>query len=134
MGEELQGRRTKGSVVYPTVLDALAKLGGDISLARRSRRVRAADFARSMGVSQATLHRLERGDPGVSLNTLAMALNALGRLDLLSGLVDQAKDDVGLAVARGEVPMRVRRPRPKPGDPSAATGGPITSDGGVEGW
>lgn len=129
-------QRTKGSPVYPAVARAIEKLGRDISLARRSRRIPAEDFARSMGVSRATLHRLEKGDAGVSLNTLAMALNALGRLDLLANLFDQTKDDVALMVLRQHVPTRVSKRRAKrdKSEPAETANGPIVTDDGVEGW
>ena len=100
--------RTKGGVVYPAIARALGKLGSDISLARRARRISTVDFAAQMGVSRATLQRLEAGDTGCSLNTLASALHALGRVDLLRDLLDQATDDVGLMVMRNGVPQRVR--------------------------
>jgi hypothetical protein len=53
----------------------------------------------------------EKGDPGVSLNTLAMALHALGFLDRLESLVDRATDDVGVLGAADAVPKRVVRSR-----------------------
>ncbi|WFU33694.1 XRE family transcriptional regulator [Bradyrhizobium brasilense] len=98
-----------GSVIYPQVARALAKLGRDISLARRRRRIAAEDFAQQMGVSQATLHRLERGDPGIALNTLTMAIFVLGRLNAVSELADPMKDDVGMMLTRQEAPRRVQR-------------------------
>ena len=136
MSGEMEPRRTKGSVVYPSVIRALAKLGSDISLARRARRIQADAFARSMGVSRATLHRLEHGDPGISLNTLAMALSALGRLDLLSDLMDQSKDVVGMMVMRRDVPTRVQNPRRRSarGEAAPTPAGPVVSDDGPEGW
>ena len=55
-----------------------------------------------------------------SLNTLASALHALGRVDLLRDLLDQAADDVGLMVMRNSVPRRVkgREKAPSAGDQS----------------
>ncbi|MCS0460778.1 helix-turn-helix transcriptional regulator [Rhizobium favelukesii] len=41
----------------------MRKIGEDISVARRIRRIAADDFARRIGISRATLHRLENGDP-----------------------------------------------------------------------
>jgi len=106
-------RVTKGSVVYPKVAEAIAKVGQDISLARRMRRITAEEFAQRMGVSRATLHRLENGDPGVSLNTLSMALAALGRLDAITKLADPAGDDIGVMLTRHQAPRRIQRARPK---------------------
>lgn len=102
-------RSTKGSAVHPMTQKSLSKLGADISLARRARKIAVADFAERAGISRATLYRLENGDAGVSLNTLAMALQVLGRLDLLTNLIDASHDDVGLMVMRGQVPKRVSR-------------------------
>jgi len=102
-------RTTKGSPVYPQVTRALTKLGRDISLARRRRHIAAEDFARQMGVSRMTLHRLENGDPGISLNTLTMALSVLGRINAVSDLADPANDDIGVMITRQEAPRRVSR-------------------------
>ena len=107
-------RTTKGSPVYPQVTRALAKLGRDISLARRRRHIAAEDFARQMGVSRMTLYRLENGDPGISLNTLTMALFVLGRINAVSDLADPANDDIGVMITRQEAPRRVPRLRANP--------------------
>jgi transcriptional regulator with XRE-family HTH domain len=79
--------RTKGSAVHPSVERGIAKLGDDLSFARRARQISTTDMAARMGISRSTLHRLEAGDPGVSLNTLAMALSVLGLFDRLIDLV-----------------------------------------------
>lgn len=101
----------KGSVVYPQVARSLVKLGRDISLARRRRRIAAEDFAQRIGVSRATLHRLEQGDPGISLNTLSMAMFVLGQLGAIADLADPTKDDVGVMLTRQEAPRRIQRTR-----------------------
>ncbi|MDR6872251.1 transcriptional regulator with XRE-family HTH domain [Bosea sp. BE125] len=127
---------TKGSPIYPAVARAITKLGHDISLARRIRRIPAEEFATQMGISRATLYRLENGDPGVSLNTLAMALFALGRLDLLSNLVDQPKDEVGLMLMRQDVPKRISRRRGVLSQSALDTdeSEPVPTDKGYVGW
>ncbi|MBK1634347.1 hypothetical protein CKO19_01175 [Rhodovulum adriaticum] len=103
---------TKGSAVHPRVHRATIKLGRDMALARRVRSLSTIDMAERMGVDRSTLRRLEQGDPGVSLNTFAMALHALGLMDRLEGLVDRATDDVGLLTAEDAVPKRIARSRP----------------------
>lgn len=107
--------KTKSGPVYPKVARTLSKLGEDISLARRTRRISTAEFAERMGVSRATLSRLEAGDAGCSLNTLASAFYVLGRLDLIGDLLDQTKDDTGLWIMRNAVPQRIRKPKAKAG-------------------
>lgn len=119
---------TKGGPVYPSVARAIRKLGADISLARRARKMTAEEFAAAMSVSRATLYRLEHGDAGISLNTLAMALNALGRMDALSNLVDETKDDITLMSMRDAIPKRVvrkRRPRSSPGQEEGGDDTPL---------
>ncbi|WP_175631706.1 helix-turn-helix domain-containing protein [Yersinia proxima] len=97
-------RRTKGSVVRPSTEAALVKLGKDIEFARRVRGIPAETFAKSAGISRSTLHRLESGNgAGISLNTLAMVLTILGKLDLLSNLIDIRNDDIGLSMLRENV-------------------------------
>ncbi|MEA9388951.1 helix-turn-helix transcriptional regulator [Acerihabitans sp. TG2] len=97
-------RQTKGSVVRPSTEAALVKLGNDIEFARRVRGIPADRFANSAGISRSTLHRLESGNgAGISLNTLAMVLTVLGKLDLLSHLIDMRNDDIGLSMLRDNV-------------------------------
>nr|WP_250808498.1 helix-turn-helix transcriptional regulator [Neorhizobium tomejilense] len=89
----------------------MQKIGADISHARRMRRIAADDFAQRIGVSRATLHRLENGDPGISLNTMAMALHALGRLDALANIADPADDHITMMQMKDHAPRRISKPR-----------------------
>ena len=50
--------------------------------------------------------RLEKGDPGVGIGTLADILVALGLIERLADLVDIRKDDLGLALASEQLPRR----------------------------
>ena len=115
---------------HPMVGRHLRKLGKDISIARRGRRLSTQDMADRMGVSRSTLARLEAGDPGVSLNALCMALVALGLPDRLGDLVDQSKDDIGLLLAQDDLPRRVRR-RSTASQDTPSKGGDVDP---VEGW
>ncbi|MGJ7040914.1 transcriptional regulator with XRE-family HTH domain [Shinella sp. BE166] len=101
----------RGSIVHPRVERGLRKLGEDISLARRARQMSAQHFAQQIGISRATLHRLESGDTGIGINTLAMALHALGRLDALIDIADPIHDHVTMTRLREIVPKRVNKPR-----------------------
>nr|MBO8919313.1 hypothetical protein [Proteus mirabilis] len=67
---------------------------------------------KSAGISRSTLHRLESGaGAGISLNTLAMVLTILGKLDLLSNLIDMRNDDIGLSMLRKNVMQGAKPPR-----------------------
>ncbi|MFC4235949.1 helix-turn-helix domain-containing protein [Thalassospira xianhensis] len=108
-------QKTKGGIVYPQVERALKKLGEDISYARRIRHISAAEFAERAGIGRATLHRLERGDPGIALNTLAMALHVLGRLNALTDIIDASSDHVGLMQMKTDAPQRIVKSRSRAG-------------------
>ena len=95
----------------PSVQRALRSLGRDIRIARKKRRMPVADFATRMGVAPGTLARLEKGEPGVSVAALAMALLALGELRRLDELIDVSKDDTGLMLDIDSLPQRIRSPR-----------------------
>ena len=106
------------------VQSALKQLGADIRTARKKRRLPVADFCARIGVTDKTLAKLERGDGGVRLETLAMALLALGEIHRLTELLDPAKDDTGLVLDSGRLPERIRvkrreadRPFNEPGNP-----------------
>lgn len=87
---------------------AIARLGGDISRARRRRALTQQDLALRAGVSHSTIKRLESGDHRIQLHVIARVLMIFGELEKLASLLDTAKDDVGLALANEALPVRVR--------------------------
>ena len=93
----------------PAVRRVLRALGDDMRTARRRRRITQADLATRMGVSVGTVKRLEAGDAGLAIGSLAMALLAFGKLERLSGLLPEHADDVGFMLDRANLPQRVRR-------------------------
>jgi transcriptional regulator with XRE-family HTH domain len=90
---------------------ALRKLGRDLALARRKRGLATADMAGRLFVSRDTLWRLERGDPTVSLGTLATAAFVLQLHDRLANLAAPASDDLALSLDERRLPQRIRRSR-----------------------
>ena len=98
----------KNTKLTPGVQSTLRRLGSNIQTARRKRRLSQADLALSMGVSVGTLKRLEAGEPGVSIATLAMSFLALGSLGRLEDALDITVDDIGLLFDQRELPRRVR--------------------------
>lgn len=85
------------------------------------------DFAQRLQVSKQTLSRLEKGDPGVSARTLAMALLSLGELRQLEVLLDPARDDTGLMLSERDLPQRIRSARKGISKTSGAE--PVDPDG-----
>ena len=117
------------TTVLPAVRRALAKLGADIQIARRRRRIRQQSFADNIGVSRATLHRLEAGDPGVSIRVLCRACLALGHLEALRTLIEIPERDAALLA--DPPPKRIRRARFEPPVETPAPGDNASFDEGL---
>src|SRR5215510_1241917 len=90
------------------VKSALAKLGEDLSAARRRRRIPTVVMAERAFITRKTLGRVERGDPAVSLGIYASVLFVLGMVDRLAGLVDPPTDRLGVLLEDEQLPKRVR--------------------------
>ena len=93
---------------------ALEALGANIKTARLKRRISVQGFAQRIGVSASTVARLEKGDGGVSIGTLAMACLVLGEIDRICDFLDAGTDDTGLLLDRESLPKRIdsrRKPR-----------------------
>lgn len=93
------------------VLHTLQKLGRDLAIARRKRRIATRDMADRLFVSRDTLWRLERGDPTVALGTFATAAYILGLHDRLANLAAPASDELGLSLDERRLPQRIRPAR-----------------------
>ncbi len=99
----------KSPFATDATLARLIKLGHGIRAQRKALRINAATVAEAAGMSRVTLHRIEKGEPAV---TIGAYMNALSALNLELGLVDPAR----LAAARddtrtdrtGWIPAQVR--------------------------
>ena len=87
---------------------ALQKLGGDIQIARKRRRLTMAIVAERAFISRNTLTRVERGDPAVALGIYATVLFVLGLADRLCDLADPLADPVGISLEHERLPQRAR--------------------------
>lgn len=88
-------KKKLASDVVPTlVLERLRIWGAYIKKLRLTQRIQADDLCNRMSISDATLRRIEKGDPRVSVATYLAALHVLGVLDtavpLLSDFVGSA--------------------------------------------
>ncbi len=92
----------------PKAKPVLERLGQDVRNARLRRRIAVADLAIRAGTSPSSIARLERGDPGVAIGTLADVLVVVGLVERLADLIDVRKDDLGLALATENGPRRGR--------------------------
>lgn len=90
---------------------ALRKLGRDIRDARLRRRIPAAVLAERASISRSTLHKLEKGTPGIAIGIVATVLFSLGMGERLGQLADIRNDEQGLALDEERLPKRIRRKR-----------------------
>lgn len=69
----------------PTLIQEHLHLWGHVIRTQRTfQRIRAADLCSRLEISEATLRRLERGDPGAGVGLYLMAFQVLGVLDELA--------------------------------------------------
>jgi DNA-binding XRE family transcriptional regulator len=90
---------------------SLVALGDRIRRARVARDVTLAEMAQRMGVQPRTLSRLERGAPGVGIETLALALWNMGLLAHMSDVAASHLDAEGQRLADLRQPSRARGSR-----------------------
>ena len=101
----------------PPVARALRKLGHDLSVARRRRRLTMALVSERAFISRLTLARVERGDPGVSMGIYSTVLFVFGMADRIGGLADPGQDPVGRGLEEEQLPRRIRSRRQVPKSP-----------------
>lgn len=92
----------------PKTRSILYQLGKDLRLARLRRSMAVADLALRAGTSSSTITRLEKGEAGVGIGTLADVLLVLGLAERLADLIDVRHDDLGLALSNQRLPQRGR--------------------------
>jgi transcriptional regulator with XRE-family HTH domain len=68
----------KAPPVAPNVATQLATLGQRIRARREEQKVTATDAAEAAGMSRVTLHRVERGEPSVTMGAYLSAMAAVG--------------------------------------------------------
>ena len=87
---------------------ALIKLGGDIAVARKKRRISTVSMAERAFISRGTLSRLEKGDPSVSMGIYATVLSILGLIEELGQVADRSSDTLGLDIEEDHLPKKVQ--------------------------
>lgn len=95
------------NTISPNAKQALEILGKNLKMSRLKRRISVKGFGERVGVSESTVIRLEKGDHGVSVGTLAMACLVLGELERISDFLDPASDNTGLLLDRETLPKRI---------------------------
>lgn len=78
----------------------LIRLGEQLRLARKRQGVSAVAAAEAAGISRVTLHRIERGEPGVAVGTWMAVAGALG--------LGMELRDAAVAPGASQLPERIR--------------------------
>lgn len=96
---------SRAPLVADNVATKLAALGDRIRARRKALKVSAVDAAEAAGMSRVTFHRIERGEPSVTMGAYIGAATAVG-LEL--ELVDTHQPRRGTGGARGKPPFPAR--------------------------
>ena len=98
-------------------INALLKLGQDISEARRRRRITVALMAERARISPITVKQIELGNPSTSIGGYASVLFVLGMTERLRDIADISHDLTGQRLAEESLPKRIyyKRTRKKDG-------------------
>ncbi len=91
--------------------NSLVKLGEDIAIARKKRRISTVSMAERAFISRGTLYKVERGDPTVSIGIYATVLAILGLAEGLAQVADRGVDSLGLDIEESRLPRKVRPSR-----------------------
>ncbi len=87
---------------------ALEKLGADIAVARKKRRISMVSMAERAFLSRSTLARIEKGDPSVSMGAYLSVLAILGLVKRFGQVADRTNDTLGLDLDEDRLPKRIR--------------------------
>ena len=89
---------------------ALIKLGEDITIARKKRRISTISMAERAFISRGTLYKVERGNPTVSMGVYATVLAILGLVEGLGQVADRRDDILGLDIEEDRLPKKIVSP------------------------
>ncbi len=87
--------------------NALAKLGEDIVVARKKRRISTISMAERAFISRNTLYKVEHGNPTVSIGIYATVLSLLSLVDKLGDIADRRDDSLGLDIEEYHLPKTI---------------------------
>lgn len=99
----------------PKIQRSLAKLGRDVDVARKKRRLTIESLCERAGISAPLYFRMVEGASGTSIGAYAMVIYALGLETPFANLVDPGGDDTGLLLDEARLPQRVRNSKTKTG-------------------
>jgi len=97
----------RAPIIANTVADKLRAMGKQIRAHRKALHINAATTAEAAGMSRVTLHRIENGEPSVTMGAYLSVMTTLGMdfdIDKASDRVANKPDDK----VKGLIPARIR--------------------------
>ena len=91
-----------------SVYDASADMGEYLRTWRKIYVLKATQVAERAGISPGTLHKIENGDPSVSMAAFLEVAGSLGLLSVLTDSLDPLNSDLGRARVNESLPERIR--------------------------
>jgi len=112
----LEGRAMPTRTYSRLTMEALALLGKQIKLARKSRRMSEKELAARVGIARSTLQKIEQGDPQVEIGLMFEAATITGaplfepEKTSLAPKLERVDDKIAL------LPHSIRKPRKEVND------------------
>lgn len=111
IGQKMKSLAT--STLPRTARRALVKLGQDIAIARKKRRISTVSMAERAFISRSTLAKIEKGSATVSIGAYVTVLAILGLTEGIGKVADRSSDELGLDIEEDRLPKRIVSRRPK---------------------
>ncbi|TBU97188.1 hypothetical protein DNJ95_06540 [Stutzerimonas kirkiae] len=96
------------SLLTDSTLALLTRLGANIELARKRRRLSVETICSRAGITAQTYRRLSKGEPGLGIGIMAAVLSAMNLEDDLALIASPSSDEVGISMERAHQPKRIR--------------------------
>lgn len=110
-------KATRSTKALPlSVMSELEKLGRNITIARKRRRLSMKNMAERAMVSVETIQRLEKADPSVGIGIIATVLWILGVHQRLGDLITPENDKIGIQEELQHLPRDFRRSKKSTND------------------
>ena len=94
--------------VSTSVNDAFFEAGQSLKTWRKIYSLKASQVAERAGISLGTLHKIEKGDPSVSVRAFLEVARSLGLLDSFTESLDPLNSDLGRKRVTDHMPQRIR--------------------------
>lgn len=90
------------------VRETFSEVGKSLKTWRMLYKLKAVQVAERAGISLGTLHKIEKGDPSISIGAFLEVLNGLGLLESFAESLDPLNSDLGRMRINENLPKRIR--------------------------